>query len=163
MANLSSILQKPITIKKNSSIKQVIARLIEKNISRLIVMDYQTPIGIITEKDIGLFLFNDESEKSLDCIPISEIMRPFISVDRFTSIQECAQIMADREIGSLGITSNDSTLIGIVTKTDLVKFYKQNYIGHNKVGDAMTISCVYMNSNENLHKIMSTMIKEKIS
>jgi predicted transcriptional regulator len=163
MTNLNYIQQKPITIKKNSSIQQAIIGLLEKNISRVIIMDCQSPIGIITEKDIGIFLLNDESEKSLDCIPVSDIMKPFISVDRLTSIQEGAQIMIDREIGSLGITSRDSTLTGIVTKTDLVKHYKQNYIGQNKVGDLMTISYVSMNSNELLYKIVSKMVKEKIS
>lgn len=163
MSKLNYILQKPITIQKNSSIQQVISRLVEKNISRLIVMDFNSPIGIVTEKDIGRFLLNDESEKSLDCIPVSEIMKPLITVDRRTGIQECAQIMLNNDIGSLGVIANGGLLIGIITKTDLAKYYKLNYLGRNKVGDVMTISYVSMSSSEFLYKIVSTMVQEKVS
>ncbi|MDH3617216.1 MAG: CBS domain-containing protein [Nitrosopumilus sp.] len=162
MVNLDSIMQKPITITQNFSVQQTILKFLEKKISRLIVIESQSSIGIVTAKDIGLFLLNDESEKSLDSIPVSELMKPIISVDKSTNIKEGAQIMTDKGIGSLGIIS-DNKLMGIVTKTDLVKYYAENYLGVHEVGDLMTISYVFMNSNELLHKIISRMAEEKIS
>ena len=162
MVNLDSIMQKPITITQNFSVQQTILKFLEKKISRLIVIESQSSMGIVTAKDVGLFLLNDESEKSLDSIPVSELMPPIISVDKSTSIKNGAQIMTDKEIGSLGIIS-DNKLVGIVTKTDLVKYYAENYLGLHEVGDLMTISYVFMNSNELLHKIISRMAKEKIS
>jgi len=118
-------MQKPITITQNFSVQQTILKFLEKKISRLIVIESKSSIGMVTAKDVGFFLLNDESEKSLDSIPVSELMKPIISVDRFTSIKKCAQIMTDKGIGSLGIIS-DNHLIGIVTKTDLVKYYEEN-------------------------------------
>jgi len=162
MTNLDSIMQKPITITQNFSVQQTILKFLEKKISRLIVIESKSSIGMVTAKDVGFFLLNDESEKSLDSIPVSELMKPIISVDRFTSIKKCAQIMTDKGIGSLGIIS-DNNLMGIVTKTDLVKYYEKNYLGHHEVGDLMTISYVFMNSNELLHRIISRMAEEKIS
>jgi len=156
-------MQTPITITQNLSIQQVMSKLLEQNISRLVVKESQSSIGIITAKDIGLFLLTDESEKSLDYIPVYDLVNPLISVSRSTNIQEGAQIMTDKRIGCLGITSDDSNLIGIVTKTDLVRYYKHNFSGHNSVKDLMTAFGVFMNSKENLYKIISKMTQEKIS
>ena len=118
---------------------------------------------MMSAKDIGLFLLNDDSEKSLDYIPVSEITNPLISIVQSTSIQKCAQMMLDKKIGSLGVTSSSGDLIGIVTKTDLVKYYGQNYAGRNTVSDFMQGSYVSMSSGENLHKVISKMTEEKIS
>jgi CBS domain-containing protein len=155
-------MQKPITITQNFSIQQVMSQFLEHNISRLVVKELSS-IGIVTTKDIGLFLLTDESEKSLDDIPVSDLVNPLISGCQSTSIQEGAKIMTDKGIGCLGITSADGNLIGIVTKTDLVKYYKQNYSDHYKVRDLMTVSYVFMDSKENLLNIISKMFEEKIS
>ena len=143
MANLDYFLQKPITITQNFSIQQVILKFLENNISRLIVKESQSSMGIVTAKDIGIFLLNDESEKSLDSIPVSELVKPLVSVDHSTNIQKCAQLMTDKGIGSLGVISTGS-LIGIITKTDMIKYYEENCLGHHKVGHLMTVSSVFM-------------------
>ncbi len=46
------ICNKPIFILKNSTISDVIKKLLENNLSRLIVVEDKKPVGIITEKDI---------------------------------------------------------------------------------------------------------------
>lgn len=163
MARLDSIMQKPITITQNISIQEVMSKLLEQKISRLIVRESQYSTGIVTAKDIGLFLLNDESEKSLGYIPVSNLGNPLISVIQSTSIQDGARIMADKKIGCVGIKSDDGNLIGIVTKTDLVKYYQQNYKGFYKVRDLMSQSYVSMDSKENLHQILSKMADKKIS
>jgi len=163
MTRLDSIMKKPITITQNLSIQQVMSKLFENNISRLIVKESQSSTGIVTVKDIGLFLLNDDSEKSLGFIPVSDLVKPLISVIQSTSIQEGAKIMTEKGIGCLGIISVDGSLIGIVTKTDLVKYYQQNYRTHYKVADLMTKSYVFMDYKEKLYNIISKMAKEKIS
>lgn len=162
MAKLDCLLQKPITITPDFSIQQVISKFLENNISRLIVNESHSSKGIVTAKDVGLFLLQDESEKSLDVIPVSELVKPLVSVDKFTSIPKCAQIMIDKGIGSLGVVSA-GTLVGIVTKTDLIKYYEENCAGLNRVGDLMTLSYVVMNSGESIHKIISKMAEENVS
>ena len=162
MANLENLMQKPIFITDRYSVPQAISTLLEKRISRLIVKKSEHSIEIVSAKDIGFFLLHDESEKSLDYISISEITKKLTMVDKQTSIQKCAQIMRDKGIGSLGVSYNGD-LIGIVTKTDLVKYYEENYTGKNTVRDFMEGSYVSKNSNANLHSVISTMIDEKIS
>lgn len=96
LSKLNSILQKPITTDKNSSLSHVISALLKYNISRLIVTDKNSPIGIITEKDIGLFLLNDDTEKNLDDIPASQIMNTITSALDSVDIKTCVEIMLDK-------------------------------------------------------------------
>lgn len=163
MSELNSILKKPITTGKNSSLSHVISELLKHNISRLIVTDDNSPVGIVTEKDIGLFLLNDDTEKNLDDIPVSQIMNPITSVSESVDIKGCVEMMLDKQIGSLGVSSNEDDLIGIITKTDIVQNYAQTHVGEHKVGDVMTISYLSMNSNDFLSTVVSKMIEERIS
>jgi len=163
LSELNSILKKPITTEKNSSLSHVISELLKHNISRLIVVDENSPVGIITEKDIGLFLLNDETEKNLDDVPASQIMNPITSVLDSVDIKACVEIMLDKKIGSLGVSSNEDGLIGIITKTDIMKHYAQTSAGKHKVGDVMTISYLSMNSDHFLRDVVSKMVDEKIS
>jgi len=163
VSDLNSILKKPLTTEKNSSLSHVISELLKHNISRLIVTDENLPVGIITEKDIGLFLLNDDTEKNLDDIPVSQIMNKITSVLDSVNIKGCVEIMLEKGIGSLGVTSNKDGLIGIITKTDIAQHYAQNHAGMHKVGDIMTISYLSMNSDNFLSDVVSKMIEEKIS
>ena len=163
MSELDAILKKPITVEKNSSLSHVISELLQNKISRLIVTDENSPVGIISEKDIGMFLLNDDSEKNLDDIPVSQIMNRLTSVNDSMNIEQCVEIMLEKGIGSLGVSSNTEGLAGIITKTDIAQHYAQNYTGNHKVGDVMTISYVSMNSDDPLSLVVSKMMDEKIS
>ena len=162
MSDLDYLFKKPITVEKNTSLSHVIAELLKNNISRLVVIDEKSPVGIITEKDIGLFLLTEETEKNLDEIQVSKIMNTLTSVKDSENVENCVEIMLEKRIGSLGILK-ESELIGIVTKTDIAQHYSKNYSENHRVGDVMTISYVSMNSNSTLRDVVSKMISEKIS
>ncbi|MFM8551459.1 MAG: CBS domain-containing protein [Nitrospiraceae bacterium] len=56
-------------------------------------------------------------------VPVKSFMVPkdkFITVDRDTDVRKAAQVMRDRDIGSVFIT-RDKDIIGILTDTDLVR------------------------------------------
>ena len=158
-----SICQKPITADSDTSLDKIISILLKKNISRIILTKDNSNVGIITEKDIGLFLLSDDSEKNLSDIPASQLMNMFTSVDGSMSVETCVEIMLEKNIGSLGVSSNTDGLVGIITKTDIARYYSKNYSGKHSVGDLMTISYIAMNSNNSLKDIVSKMIEEKIS
>lgn len=159
---VKSIMKKPIAIQKDSSVAHAIRQILDHNVSRLMVSNENELVGIVTEKDLGFFLLNDNTEESLDKIPLSKVMKPLVTVDEAMMIKECAQIMLDRKIGSLGVNSHGKT-VGIFTKTDLARHYLQKYVGKKRVGDFMTISYVTMYEDDPIHEIASKMIKEKVS
>ena len=163
MSDLVSISQKPITVEKTSSLSHVISELLKNKISRLIITDNGYTVGIITEKDIGLFLLEDDSEKNLDDIPVSQIMKILTSVNQSMTVEKCVEIMLEKEIGSLGVTSNGNGLIGIITKTDVAQYYVLNYAKKHTVGDVMTISYVSMDIDTTLRHAVSEMIQQRIS
>ena len=163
LSDLISILQKPITVEKDSSLSHVISELLKNKISRLVVTDNDSSIGIITEKDIGLFLLEDDSEKNLDEIPVSQIMNMLTSVNDTMSIEKCVEIMLEKKISSLGVTSNNNEMIGIITKTDIAQYYVQKYAKTHTIGDVMTISYISMNHDATLRNVVSEMIDKKIS
>ena len=162
LSDLDYLFKEPITVEKDSSLSHIISILLKNKISRLVVTDEKAPVGIITEKDIGLFLLNDNDEKTLDNIPASQIMNILTSVEDSMNVEGCVEIMLEKGIGSLGILKNND-LIGIITKTDIIQHYAQNYAENHRVGDVMTISYISMNSNATLRDVVSKMIEERIS
>ena len=56
-------------------------------------------------------------------VPVKSFMVPaekFVTVDRDTDVRKAAEIMRDREIGSLFVTKGKD-IIGILTDTDMVR------------------------------------------
>ena len=159
--SINEISNKPITILKNSTISDVIKELLETRLSRLIVIESGKPVGIITEKDIGLFLFSETSKQGLDDIPISKIMNPIMFVNENTTMQESAKIMLEKGVSSLTIGTPEN-LGGILTKTDLVKYYLKSP-SEKKVVDYMTHDFIYTHSAAPLYKVLKKMIERKIS
>lgn len=158
----SDIVKKPIGIIKNSTISDVIKKLLENNISRLVVLESGKPVGIISEKDVGLFLFDDATRQGLDRIPLEKIMRKIEYIDEQKTLEECAKIMLDKKFSSLMI-GNEERPQGIFTKTDLVKYYSENYVGKNKITDFMTMEYVFTHSAAPLFKVVRKMLENKVS
>ena len=156
------ICKKPISILNNSTASDVITKLLESNLSRLIVVDDRKPVGIITEKDIGLFLFSETTKQGLDDILISKIMKPIIFIERISTPEDSAKIMLEKGVSSLAIGTKDN-LGGIFTKTNLVEYYLKNYSGNNKVVDFMTHDYIFTHTATPLFKVVRKMLENKVS
>lgn len=161
--NVKQIMNEPITISEESSMYDVLRKIIDSKISRVLVENKNGSISkIITEKDLGFFLLNEKTPENLDAIPSSIISKNLIVIPETTSISQAAKIMLERNIGSVGVESGSKT-IGIITKTDLIKFYYQNLVGSNKVGDLMSVAYVSINENAFIYDVILKMIQEKVS
>ncbi|HSB84041.1 MAG TPA: CBS domain-containing protein [Nitrosarchaeum sp.] len=156
------ICKKPISILKNSTVSDIIKKLLENNLSRLIVVEYGKPIGIITEKDIGLFLFSETTKQGLDDIMINKIIKPILFIEDNSTPEKSAEIMLEKGVSSLAIGTKDE-IDGIFTKTDLVKYYYENYSENNKVVDFMTHEYVFTHTAAPLFKVVRKMLENKIS
>ena len=155
-------MSKPITINYASNLVEVLKKIIDENKSRLLVeKDYRIS-KIVSEKDLGLFLFSDTSGRKLGQISLSDISKEIISVNEFTNLDECARKILDLEIGSLAISSDDN-VIGILTKTDLVKYFSAAYLGKKTVGEYMTPYYAWEYSDSSISYVVSKMIEKKIS
>lgn len=160
--SVSEFSKKPITILKRSSISEVIKKLLENNLSRLIVVENGKPIGIITEKDIGLFLFAETTKQGLDNISITNLMKPILYVEESLSPENSAKTMIENGVSSLA-TGSSEEIHGIFTKTDLVKYYLDNFSNEKKVVDYMTHTYVNTHTAAPLFKVIRKMLESKVS
>jgi CBS domain-containing protein len=155
-------MKQPITVDRAASVSDALRKMVNDDISRVLISDGAEPIGVVTERDIGLFLLTEQTERKIDEVPITELMSRLVTVNHSTTIEDCAQIMADRDIGSLGVNVNGNTH-GIITRTDLTRYYIANLVGEKRVGDVMTISFVSCYEDDPLYEALSSMIGNKVS
>ena len=152
-----------ITVDTNDTLNNARDIMLKKNISRIVVVRNSDPVGIITEKRIGSFLYNNV-ERSLDEIKNFEVMKsPLFLIKNDKNIQECAKIMLEKKISSLFVVDNRKTIQGIITKSDLVRRYSEECQGINFISDYMTKKIHTVLPSHSLHKVISIMLRNRIS
>ena len=152
----------PISVDSSEHLANVLKKILDEKKSRLLVTRDNKISDIVTEKDLGLFLFSDVSERKLDEIPVSEVSKKIISADENLPLNKCAQIMMENSIGSLVITSQDNP-VGIMTKSDLVRYLVNSHKGEKIVGEYMTPYYAWQYSESSISTIVLKMIEERIS
>jgi CBS domain-containing protein len=138
MSPLEKLMSAPITIEMESTIADIVKMMLGKKIGRIVVTENKKTTSIITEKDLGLFLLKDKSDRTLQQIPSSELARPILTIPQSTESQEGAKIMRENNIGSLGIMSDEKNIVGIITKTDLVQDFAKTHQNEKTVGQYMS-------------------------
>jgi len=160
--SINNISKKPISIIKNSTISDAIRMLLNTKISRLVVVDNGKHVGIITEKDIGLFLFSENTKQSLDQISITKIMKSIEFVNQEITPENSAKLMVEKNISSLAVGENEEVKT-IFTKSDLVSYYAKNITDEKKVVDFMTHEYEFTHTAAPLYKVVRKMLEKKIS
>lgn len=163
MSRLEELMNSPITIDIESTIDDVVKIMFEKKIGRVLITENKEITSIITEKDLGLFLLKDKSDRTLQQIPLSELSKPILTISHSAQIQECAETMHENKVGSLGIISDEKEIIGIITKTDLVQDFAKNHQNEKTVGQYMSTHYSWVYSDVLLSEAVSKMSEGKIS
>ncbi|MEM4252170.1 MAG: CBS domain-containing protein [Candidatus Nitrosotenuis sp.] len=146
----------------SDNLYDVIINLITNGISKLFIFDKNLPVGIVTDKDIIRFLYNERSGKRFDEITVDQIMNSICYAIDSLTCKQAAQTMLINKISSLGIGSRQH-LSGIVTKTDLLQYYVNRMHDTSKVLDYMTVSYYSADVESKLHEIIKKMITCDVS
>ncbi|MCK9151467.1 CBS domain-containing protein [Methanobacterium alcaliphilum] len=131
-----------ITVNENHAINHVISIMEEKNIGRTVVIRDNTPVGIITSGNISFadvedpetgvnvekidFIRPVEGEgkrnvRMVSMVTAGDIMtEDLVTLSPEDNASEAAQIMLDKDISGIPIVE-DNALVGIITKTDIIK------------------------------------------
>ena len=127
MAQIRDIMQKNvITIEHNKTAHDAACLISEKDISFLVIMKNNIPIGVLTESDFVKRL-SAKDKKASDVI-ISEIMsNKFRWVNPETEIEDAIQKMLNNNIRRLLILDDDK-LVGVLTQTDLTEFLRNKLL-----------------------------------
>jgi len=125
---ISKYMKRPITVWFTSSLLEARRIMLDNNVKKLPVLLDSKLIGIITEGDIARTLigFRKISEgkhldKKLKKLKIEDAMtRDVITVTKDTTVGDVVRLMLKKDISCLPVVE-DEKLVGIVTKTDLLK------------------------------------------
>ena len=127
---VKEIMQKKVrTIQPDGSLLQARKMMLHYGIKRLVVTKDGRIVGIVTESDIanalGLFRKLVEGkhwDEKMKEIRVEDVMsRDVKCVGPSTSLSACVRMMEEYGISGLPVVEGDR-LVGIVTKTDLVKY-----------------------------------------
>jgi len=127
MGKVRDIMQKNvITIQEDKSALDASKLISEKDISFLVIVKDDKPIGVITEKDFVRKIAAQDKQSSL--IPLSEIMSyKFRWVEPSTDIEDAVQKMLNHNIRRLIVLENEK-LVGVITQTDLADFLRSKLL-----------------------------------
>lgn len=149
-----------ITIDKDQRLTDAIELMGKRDISRLLVTENGEIIGIITEEDIAKRLGTGR-ERMLKTahIHVSAAMtRELKVISHDADMQEAARIMLNNGFSSLPVVE-DGEIIGLVTKTDLIKNLKNS---KRRVEEFYTRNPVLVNPNDSLVSARKLMLEHKI-
>lgn len=158
------VTRKPVKLEPDKTLYDARNTMLRYNISRIIIAKDNTPVGIITEKDIARFLFREVASRRFNEIRLDQAMNTnLIMVDEETDLGACAKLMLDKEISSLIVTDSKGKLKGVFTKSDLVGAYAQHYAGKNLVEDYMTKRVFTVAPDETTHTVLLLMVSNNVS
>ena len=107
------------SIEPDATVFDAVAKMAEKNVGSLLVMDGDKLIGIITERHYARKVVL-QGKTSLT-IPVRDIMESeVIAVSPEQSVEQCMAIMTEERVRHLPVVQGDKP-IGIVSIGDLVK------------------------------------------
>lgn len=154
-----------ITLCPENTIHDALFLMRKNDIKRIVIANGSIPVGIVTERDIGKFLQNDKTSRTLDKISLNEIMSRnlfTISKDQDELLVQCAIRMDAFQIGSI-IIMDDEKLVGIITKSDLTKHFSNSFAGAYKVKDYMNTKLITCRKSDSLSFVLTMLNKNKIA
>lgn len=113
-----------VSVQKNDTLKTAWELMLEHNIHHLPVYNGLSLVGLISNSDILKKITVDGLDKIVASYVefVEDIMQPkIISIRKNTDIRNVALIMYQYQIGSVLVESEQAELLGIVSKTDLIK------------------------------------------
>lgn len=124
-----------VTITPEASVAEAAEKMGEKHIGSLIVKKYDTPVGIVTERDLLSKVFALEKDPKTQTVE-AVMSYPLITIGPTSKIKEAAQKMIHKK-GRLAVF-DCGNLVGIITASDLVRSLPDVSETEVKVDDFMT-------------------------
>ena len=103
--------------------------MLRHKIGRLVLIENNKPIGIVTKKDISRRLNQAEPQwrrRPIDSIPIKQVMTgSLITIYPDATPKQLAELMVENNISGLPVVNNKNEVIGIVTKWDMIRYFSE--------------------------------------
>src|SRR3972149_5155040 len=119
MVLVRNIMSKDVkVVRTDTTAQEIVATMNKFDISSIIVVQGERPVGIITTRDILIRLV--EQCLAPRALTAKQIMTsPLVTISESATIEEAARLMAKKKVKTLPVMDNDK-LAGVLTFTDIV-------------------------------------------
>jgi CBS domain-containing protein len=148
-----------VTITPEASMAEAAEIMGEKHIGSLIVTKYNTPVGIVTERDFlskVLALEKNPEQEKVEAI----MSYPLTTIGPAAKIKEAAQMMMHKK-SRLGVFES-GRLVGVITASDLIRSLPDVPETEAKVDDFMTKEIVTADEKTPVDRIAKLMGEKRI-
>lgn len=149
-------------VSTDSNLIDVLRLMEKKRVSRFLVKNSSGEfVGILTIRDVCQRLC-DYFERKLSSSRIrvsSCYVKNIVKINKDEDIKKAAEIMLENDISSLVVVDNYNNVIGLVTKTDLVKTLLND---KRKIKDFVNKKVITVNPNNSLLHAKELMLKNNI-
>lgn len=116
----------PVTaLKADSTLKEAWEIVVKKRYRHIPVVNEQNVlIGILSDRDVlkKAALLEKKGEHFIGSVPVSEAMSyPVLAAEAHTLLHHVGEILLRKRIGCMPITDKEGHLIGILTRSDLLR------------------------------------------
>ena len=106
-----------VSVDASMTINEAAKMMEDAKVGVVIVMENNTPVGIVTDRDFAVKVAAHAYQVSS---PVKQIMSsPLFSINSEESVRTVADLMHDRGIRKLPVI-NDENVVGMITATDIV-------------------------------------------
>ncbi len=109
----------PITIEVDSTVMEAERVLSLNKIGRLIVVEDDDIVGILTDGDL---MNNDNIKEKIEKYMSEDV----ITIKELDTVQKAAKILSNNQIGGMPVVNKDDELVGIITADDIVYGYMKD-------------------------------------
>jgi CBS domain-containing protein len=111
------ITRAPVTIRQGSRLSDVAGQMARMDVGSVVVVtDTRNPVGIITDRDIALFMANEVRD-----IQVDQVMSPHpVCVPRGMDVEQCMERMRDSHVRRILVLDEDGDLLGVVSLDDIL-------------------------------------------
>jgi len=109
------------TVRPETSLSVIASEMTSQRISCLVVCDNESPVGIISERDLARVLSTVLNGDGAQLTAADIMSSPPITIRRNARIPEAMEIIQRYSIRRLVVTDRTGKLVGLITQTDLLK------------------------------------------
>jgi len=123
LIKVQDIMSKTLISVNPSTTSLQIAKMMEQGgIGAILVKENDRHVGIVTDRDFATKIA--ANNLSFDT-PAEKVMSsPLVTINHTESISDASKVMSSKKIRKLAV-SNNGTIVGIITSTDIVNHFSQ--------------------------------------
>jgi CBS domain-containing protein len=116
-----------ITVRPQDTLDQVIQILVDKNITGIpVVNEDNTPVGVITEKDVLKYMLEEDAISHLTDSNLCEhtvyhaMTADVVTFDEDAALEQVCECLVNRNFRRVPIVDKSGKLVGIISRKDII-------------------------------------------